>query len=240
MENRSYKIYSIIITAIFILTLSAFVVLFCRENYPERIAIRMGLLEGNERKINYAVMGWNNTLEKLDYDSDIVFFGDSIIANSDFREYFPNKEIVTLGYPGDTLLGMEDRVEGVIALLPEQIFVMGGVNGLKSYTIQVGLDRYDTLLSMIKDGLPSVDIYVLSVLPVSAEKEKDVCDNEVIDKFNKDLKILAEKYNCTYVDLNSLYKDENGKMKEDFTIDGVHLRLESYDIWADEIRQYIK
>lgn len=238
--KRNLKIYTIFISIMFVLMSAAFTVIFIRENYPERIAVRMGWTDGKERKIDYAIKGWNNTLEKLDYDADIVFFGDSITANSDFRKYFPDKKIVTLGYSGDNLLGMQDRIPGLVAMNPEQVFVMGGINGLKSYTIDVGKSRYDTLLSMLKEELPGAQIYVLSVLPVSHEKEKRVCSNEVIDDFNVKIKELAEYYDCIYVDLNSLYEDEDGYMRKELTTDGVHLYLEAYDIWAEEIRKYIQ
>lgn len=241
MKDKKIKIYAIVVTIFFILATIAFGMVFFRENYPQRIAVRMGWIDNDEnREINYAVRGWNNTLEKLDYDADIVFFGDSITAQSDFREYFPEKKIVTLGYPGDNLLGMQERVEGVAAVNPEQVFVLGGINGLKSYTEQVGLERYDTLLSMLKEQLPNAEIYVISVLPISKDKELEVCSNEVINDFNSELVLLVDKYGFTYVDIHSLYVDNNGAMDENLTKDGVHLYSEAYDKWAEKIRPFIE
>ena len=240
MKNRKLRIYATIITIMFILASVAFSLVFFRENYPYRIAVRMGWADGDNYQINHAVRGWNNTLEKLDYDADIVFFGDSITCQSDFREYFPDKKIVTLGFPGDNLRGMQERVEGVAAVTPEQVFVLGGINGLQSYTVQVGIERYDTLLSLMKEQMPDTEIFVLSVLPVNEEMGAEACSNDVIDEFNEKIKVLAQNYGCTYVDINSLYKDDNGAMDKELTKDGVHLYPEAYDRWAEQIRPYIE
>jgi lysophospholipase L1-like esterase len=238
MKNKKTKFYVVIVTILFVLSTTAFAIVFFRENYPHRIAVKMGWADKDKNKaINYAVIGWNNTLLKLDYDADIVFFGDSITAQSDFREYFPEKKIVTLGYPGDNLLGMQDRVEAIVAVSPEKVFILGGINGLKSYTIQVGLDRYDTLLSMIKEQLPNSDIYVLSVLPISKDRESKNCSNEVIEEFNGKLHLLVNDYGFTYVDIHSLYLNDQGVMDDKLTKDGLHLYPEAYDRWAEKIRQ---
>ena len=138
------------------------------------------------------------------------------------------------------MLGMQERVEGVAAVNPEQVFVLGGINGLKSYTEQVGLERYDTLLSMLKEQLPNAEIYVISVLPISKDKELEVCSNEVINDFNSELVLLVDKYGFTYVDIHSLYVDNNGAMDENLTKDGVHLYSEAYDKWAEKIRPFIE
>lgn len=241
MKNKRIKVYAFIVTILFVLSTIAFGIVFFRENYPRRIAVKMGWADNYKNKaVDYAVIGWNNTLLKLDYDADIVFFGDSITAQSDFREYFPEKKIVTLGYPGDNLLGMQDRVEGIVAVNPEQVFVMGGINGLKSYTIQVELKRYETLLSMLKEQLPNSDIYVLSVLPISKDRESKNCSNEVIEEFNGKLQLLVNDYGFTYVDIHSLYLNDQGAMDDKLTRDGLHLYPEAYGRWAEKIGQYIE
>lgn len=187
----------------------------------------------------YAVLGWNNTLQKLDYDADVVFFGDSFIYYSDFREFFPDKKIVTLGFAGDTLKGMQERVEGVAALKPEKIFVMAGVNGLKSYTLQSHIEDCDILCSMIAEQIPGANVYCFSVLPVCNYSEKNGLNNDTIVDYNRNFKEISEKYGFTYIDLYSFYLDDNGAMDQRFSADGVHILPEYYAIWAEQINQYI-
>ena len=62
MKDKKIKIYAIVVTIFFILATIAFGMVFFRENYPQRIAVRMGWIDNDEnREINYAVRGWNNT-----------------------------------------------------------------------------------------------------------------------------------------------------------------------------------
>ena len=66
-----------------------------------------------ERPDYWCIMGWNNTIKKLNIDCDICFFGHSQIAMSDFQQDFPNRKIVTLGYPGDNVDGILLRVDQI-------------------------------------------------------------------------------------------------------------------------------
>ena len=131
MNNRKLKTYSVIITILFVLVTAAFTFILIKGSNNDMTDDKIADGSG-EKTRNLAFNGWNNTLVKLDYDSDIVFFGDSHTSRSDFRSFFPEKKIVTLGCPGDNLIGMQKRVKGVAAVNPEQVFVRGGENGLRA------------------------------------------------------------------------------------------------------------
>lgn len=45
---------------------------FFHGYYDTKILVKLGLKERTV-ETNWAVVGWNNTVEKLDYDADIVF-----------------------------------------------------------------------------------------------------------------------------------------------------------------------
>lgn len=204
-KNKGIKIYAIIVSIAFVLATAAFLVLFFHGNYDTKILVKLGLKE-QTAETNWAVVGWNNTMEKLDYDADMVFFGDSITRGSDFREYFPDKKIVNLGYPGDSLSGMITRVSAVAAVAPEQVFVLGGINGLTDVNVEKCVATYTQLIDELKRVLPeTTEIYIQSVLPVLTSKASVYCSNSTIQKFNEYLSELAEEKGATYVDLYSLY-----------------------------------
>lgn len=194
-----------------------------------------------ERRVekNWAVVGWNNTMQKLDYDADIVFFGDSITRGSDFREYFPKKQIVNLGYPGDSLEGMKQRVISVSSMKPEKVFVLGGINGLSDTNVDASIRLYSELLDELKMDMPYTDFYIQSVLPISKSKELEVCYNTTIQQFNESLRILAKEKNMIYVDIYSLY-EVDGEMNPSLTSDGIHILPGAYKLWANAIKQYIE
>lgn len=235
---KRLKVYAFFLTIAFVLATLGFVVLFFHGDYDTKILVKLGLKERTV-ETNWAVVGWNNTMEKLDYDADIVFFGDSITRGSDFREFFPKERIVNLGYPGDSLEGMKKRIISVSSVNPEKVFVLGGINCLSDANIQSCLNTYAELLDDLKADMPNTVFYIQSVLPVSKSKELSVCHNTNIRQFNQGIKTLAEERNMIYIDLYSLY-EVSGEMNPDLTRDGVHICPEAYELWANAIKQYIE
>ncbi len=240
-----WKCYGIWLTIVEALTLFAFLFVFFRADYDTKLLIKLGLKEPvsppsatTEATVNRTAIGWTNCLEKLDYDADIVFFGDSITRNSDFRTFFPHKKIVNLATPGDSILDITERVGSVAAVSPEQVFVLGGINGLRDYNVTTRLKEYKDLLKKLRETVPNATIYVQSVLPISTQKQKEICQNQTIVEFNKELRKLCDEKKMIFVDLFSVYQKE-GSLNPQHSNDGVHLVKESYDIWADAIKNYI-
>ena len=52
-------------------------------------------------------------------------------------------------------------------------------------------------------------------------------------------KIWAEDDGIIYIDLFSLFADEEGKMDIKYSNDGLHLTRESYLIWHDAVKRYL-
>ena len=85
----------------------------------------------------WAIRGWTNTLQKMSYDADICFLGNSITYASNFQTYFTDKKIVELGYPGDTMIGMMRRMDMLRAVCPEKVFLMAGINDLANQSMDM-------------------------------------------------------------------------------------------------------
>ena len=189
----------------------------------------------------WAVNGWNNTIEKLDYQCDVVFFGNSITRGSDFRKYFPETKIVNCGYPGDNLKGMLMRIPSLRHLNPKAVFVMGGINGLANQSIDEFEEQYAVFAQMLVDSIPHAEIYLQSILPVNTEMKKDMdISPDKIVKANTIIKKLAESHTrCHYIDLYEVFA-KNGVMPPELTRDGIHLFPEAYDRWAEKIRPCVE
>lgn len=229
--------YAILITAFCILLLIVLGMLIHRNGYLQKILVKLGLKEQKE-KTNWAVFSWNNTMEKLDYQADVVFFGDSIIRGSDFRKQFPHKKIVNLGYSGDTLSGMIKRIPMITAMHPQQVFILGGINGLTNRNADRCIAVYEKLLNEIRQAMPFTKIYIHSLLPLSSEKERKICKNQTILCFNQRLRSLAEARNIPFIDLYTLYA-KDGVLNPDLTVDGIHLFPHAYERWATALHPYL-
>ncbi len=235
--KRKMNVYGIVSSAIAALFLAAFLVVFIHAGYHNKVLAKLGIKDA-PRTTNWAVYAWNNCLTRLDYDADIAFLGDSITAGGNFEKRFNTYDVINLGYPGDTIAGMIDRVAMVAAVNPEILFVHGGINGLTNMNYENRLAQYAVLLDTLIEQVPDTTIYVQSVLPISKKKELSICSNETIVKYNNHLRVLCEERNLTYIDLHSSYV-QDGILNPALTNDGVHLNEDAYTAWEDAIAQYI-
>lgn len=235
-----WGIYAVVVSVLMMLFATAFVLVFVRAGYHTKVLVKLGLAE-QTTKVNHAVLAWENCLDKMEYDADVVFFGDSITYESDFGRSFPGISVVNLGYSGDTLSGMISRIPMVKAVNPEKVFVLGGINGLTDSNIMQSAEKYEQLILQLRQALPTAQIYLQSVLPVAKDKEvtlTNICHNTTIVQFNVRIRQLAEKYELTYIDLYSLYVAD-GQLDPLLTTDGIHLQKDAYARWETAIKEYI-
>ena len=235
MKNK--RIIIGIVAVIFSCSLVLNGLLIMRGGYYNIILAKLGIKE-QAVKTDWTLVGWERSLDQLNCDADIVFYGDSLTSGGNFQEHFPDWKIVNLGIPGDSLLGMKNRAKMLSSVTPEKIFIMGGINSLTDKNSDSVFQDYKNMLNAVLDAVPDAQIYIESILPISLEKEKECADNSVIAAFNQRLESLALEKNITYIDLYSLYV-LNGEMNPELTKDGVHLQPSAYEYWFCEIQKYV-
>lgn len=228
-----------IVSCLAILFALAFLFLFIRERYPQRILDRFlpsrqsaGVQPvHNERALD----AWENCLKQARLDADVVFFGDSLTRRGGFDRYFPEKTVCNLGLGSDTIAGMTERVSMIAAVSPETVFVMGGINSLRDDTLDRSVKEYDALMSRIADSCPA-SVYVVSVLPISKEKASELgCSPDTIVRFNEAIEASATRCGFLYIDLYRDFATDGGYMTGELTTDGVHLTEEGYTLWTAAI-----
>lgn len=164
----------------------------------------------------------------------VMFLGNSITRRGPWQELFPILRTTNRGIGGDVLAGMYNRIDDVIDDNPTAIYVMGGINDLTNP--EVSADQawkdYDKFLAKLTKSLPSALIYVQSTLPVTAERDRDNNINAKVAELNKYLKAAESKYKYRYVDVAKALSDENGCLKAEYSIDGLHLNADAYFTWA--------
>ena len=153
----------------------------------------------------WCIQGWNNTVKKLDIKCDVLFFGHSQIAMSDFRKYFPEINIVNSGYPGDNVEGMRLRVEQIEALKPKKIFLMCGVNSLWMND-DVFMAKYDLLINDIQTASPESQLYIFNILPECDGSAGSVSINGKISHRNDMLAEYAKVKCLQLIDLHQVYE----------------------------------
>ena len=235
MSNNKVVIISLLLNVLF-----AMIVVYIglvKNDFIIRVYARtMGNIYVPERHDANCVISWNNCIKQMNYDADIVFFGNSITAGNNWQETFPNYRIVNLGYVGEDTKGMIRRIPAIDALHPRKVFIMAGINDLHLHSIKDFERWYVLMLDSALSALPDANLFVESILPVTTSS--NYCSNEKIRKANKFIRTIAEERNITYINLFDSYAID-GFLPEYMSYDGLHLKSEAYIIWEQEIEKYL-
>ena len=99
------------------------------------------------------------------------------------------------------------------------------------------------VVTTIQARCPKTEIYVQSMLPFNNDvrlwKLLKGREQVVVDG-NKGLESMCQRLGVTFINLYPLFVGENGKMKPEYTNDGLHLMGGAYLIWRDALLPYIR
>lgn len=181
----------------------------------------------------------------------ILFAGSSLMEQFPIYEFLQDFElpycIYNRGVGGFTTEEMlEVLKECVYDLEPSYIFLNIGTNDLNvpDYTVERLIKRYETILTRIKDHLPSVKLFLLAYYPVNEPVGKSIDymkavfehrTNKRILEANKAVEKMAECFDAKYLDLNSGITDEHGDLKAEYTIEGMHMYANGYRQVLDKL-----
>lgn len=185
---------------------------------------------------------------------EIVFAGSSLMEMFPINKLLDEKGDETIiynrgigGFVSEELLGALDVC--VLDLKPRRMFTNIGTNDLSNPQIQISelMQRYDRILTVIEENLPEVEIYLMAYYPinyeVAAEEMKEclkVRTNEKINRANAEVEKLAQRHGQKYIDVNRNLKDEQGRLKAEYTIEGMHIKEDGYRAIYDDVMRYVK
>lgn len=178
------------------------------------------------------------------YSSDIIMLGNSLTDGAEWNELFDNCHVKNRGIVGDITPGFFERLEPILKGQPRKIFIMGGVNdishGVSADSIVSAMTQ---VVTTIQARCPKTEIYVQSMLPFNNDvrlwKLLKGREQVVVDG-NKGLESMCQRLGVTFINLYPLFVGENGKMKPEYTNDGLHLMGGAYLIWRDALLPYIR
>ncbi|NDK57003.1 sialate O-acetylesterase [Pontibacter sp. BT213] len=174
---------------------------------------------------------------------DIIFLGNSLTAHIDWSELLQNKHVRNRGISSDITFGVLERLDEVIEGKPAKVFLLIGINDIsRNVPEDVILANYSKIIRRIKAGSPKTKIYVQTLLPTnnSFDKFKKHYNKEKQTAVvNQGIKKIAATENVTVVDLHPHFADGDGKLKLEYTHDGLHLTIEGYKKWAEILEKYL-
>ncbi len=196
------------------------------------------------------------TLNRFAQKGGIVFTGSSLMEMFPICELANSAGIRTpiynRGISGTTTDDFLREIDAVmLGPEPKKVFLNIGTNDMteRVYGDQWMahlMENYEEILRIALARLPSVEIYVMAYypanlhLPDQTPQQQDMLrlrTRENLSACNRQLKALAEKYGLHYIDCNAGLTDENGELKREYTIDGVHMYAEAYGIVFENLKE---
>lgn len=176
-------------------------------------------------------------------ENDIVFLGNSITDGGEFNELFKRDDIKNRGITSDVITGVEKRLEQVTSGHPRKIFLLIGINDVShGLTVNQLAERYERLVKKIRTQSPDTKLYIQSVMPINNDfrRYRNLTGRErTVVELNKRLVKIAEDNDSQYIDLWPFLADQTGKLKREFTNDGLHLNGHGYRVWTHGIERYV-
>lgn len=188
--------------------------------------------------------------------------GEILFTGSSLMEQFPINELLMTngmdqviynrGIGGFTTTDMLEYMEEMVfGTEPSRIFINIGTNDIGSpdYRLEALMERYEEIISRIRERLPEAEITMMAYYPVNEtdkvpEGEWDKTafvtrTNENIAIANKAVEKLAAKKGCRFINVNEGLTDERGKLKKEFTIEGIHMYANGYQVVLDNLKKYL-
>lgn len=197
-------------------------------------------------------------LNKMVKKGQIVFAGSSLMEQFPINEMMQNLDvklpyaIYNRGIGGYVTTEMMEVLDVVVTdLEPKFVFINIGTNDLSAvdYEESVLIERYRKILNTIKEKLPETQIFMLAYYPMCPEVGKNIPwmadvltrrDNARVEAANRAVEALAKELGHTFINCNAGIVDENGDMKAEYTIEGMHMYADGYEKVLDELLLILK
>lgn len=194
-------------------------------------------------------------LNRIALKGQVLFTGSSLMEHFPIAEYClsagMNQVVYNRGISGTTTDQFLAEIDTVLFdLEPSKVFINIGTNDINErsdgeYWQDHLLKNYEKILRQVKQRLPETKVYMMAYYPVNeavlrASGKLATRTNAALLDTNVKLAELAKKYNYIYLDVNDGLKDENGALREDITVEGLHIYACGYESVFHVLKNYIK
>jgi len=141
-------------------------------------------------------------------------------------------------------------------LEPSKIFINIGTNDISSigtpYKLENLLANYNEIMDQIQKTLPECKVYVMAYYPINEKvylgedniqrniiSKSRTRTNAAIMEANEAIEELAKKHGFNYINVNDGLTDEEGNLKEEYSVDGIHIWPNAYSIIFENVKKYL-
>lgn len=157
----------------------------------------------------------------------LVFAGDSLTANGPWDELLPDHDVRNRGLSGDTVGGLDRRMSAILAMKPQQLVVMIGINDLiLGNSERAILQRYNKMVAKL---VPHTRVTLLAVLHCTSDR-CTAAFNERVASLNRGISKIAARHDAEFLDFNPSFA-RSSRLRAELTVDGIHLNAKGYRLW---------
>lgn len=170
-------------------------------------------------------------------DLVIMLIGDSITEGFDVNKLLPELSIINKGVSGDSTVETYNRIEKEWFILkPHKIFICIGTNDIaRGRDDEFIILNIKKIVEKLRINSPKSDIIITSLFPTRNNPERS---NERINNLNLKLRSFSDSESMKYLDMNQHFKDDQGKLKKEYSLDGLHLNEAAYKQWAIKLLEF--
>lgn len=184
-----------------------------------------------------------------EYQNSTAYLGDSVTMGLAFFKNHPSEMVIAKGSinPLDAvekkLIELDD---GTTVNFPDALALTGakravltfGSNAISIMSEETFLKYYIKLLDAIEEKCPDCEIIIQSITPLATTCKLKKLNNELVNRSNLLLLVLAYSRDLQFLDSTANMKDENGYLKIEYcsSDDGIHINELGYNIWIDMLR----
>lgn len=190
-------------------------------------------------------------LNRLAKKGQVVFTGSSLMEQFPLNEMLQGEALPyrvynrgMSGFVAPQLLQVLDVC--VYELAPAHVFLNIGTNDMSrpDYRQEALLACYRRILEEILSHVPGVKLHLLAYYPVNPDLEGQegwaaealrYRTNQVLREANRGVEALAREMGAEYLDLNAPLLDGHGRLRAQYTKEGIHLYPAGYQAVLGEL-----
>jgi lysophospholipase L1-like esterase len=192
-----------------------------------------------------------------DFFDDAVFLGDSITVG--LKSYVKNRRKSDSDFLGDATFLAETSYslraaqqddgyylhpeykglrrqpqKSLKSMNAEKVLIMMGVNDVET-SESIILRNYSILIDTIRKAVPSIEIYIISIFPMSSTYEDEKRNNSKIHYLNTKLRRYAYRENIPFIDVTDSFKIKKEINSSLYSDDFVHINSKGYKIYTEQL-----
>ena len=193
------------------------------------------------------------TLNRNALKGQIVFAGSSLMEQFPIERFAAQDTlpfaVYNRGISGIVTQELFEHIDVcILDLAPQKLFINIGTNdfNVAETTVEMLTERYARILDVVKERLPACRLYMMAYYPVNAAMAPEAAQQRMKIRTNHKLRLanaalarLAEEKGACFLNVNAPITDEQGNMKAEYCIDGIHMREEGYRALYPLLRPYL-